>query len=50
MDIATGLVDQDQAGGARAESWLAWVDGVSYEEDALSLELLKSVVEGVKRT
>ncbi|TFK27694.1 hypothetical protein FA15DRAFT_666153 [Coprinopsis marcescibilis] len=49
MDIATGLLDHEQAGGARANTWLKWSsDSVGYEQDAFSQEWLQAVMEGIK--
>ncbi|KAH6913079.1 Mss4-like protein [Coprinopsis sp. MPI-PUGE-AT-0042] len=51
MDIATGLVDEGQAGGVRAESWFKWGaltdDGNAYEEDCTSQVLVKALKEGI---
>lgn len=48
MDIATGLVDQEDGGGARAEGWLVWEHDVSYKEDANSKQVLKMLEDGLK--
>jgi len=46
VDIATGLVDQDKAGGVRAESWFAWETKVEYPELAVGKGAAKALQEG----
>lgn len=52
MDIATGLVDEDRAGGVRAETWFKWPplpdDGRAYEEDSTSKALVDAIRAGVR--
>jgi len=47
LDVATALVDQDAAGGVRAESWLSWYPQVMATEFAISKEIADLLVEGV---
>ncbi|KAJ3518965.1 hypothetical protein NMY22_g13419 [Coprinellus aureogranulatus] len=49
MDVAAGLIGQDAAGGARAESWFAWeVREPSFAEYALSKETARALKDGWK--
>jgi hypothetical protein len=52
MDISTGLVDEIQAGGARAESWFKWSsipeDGRAYEADSTCKALVEALKAGIK--
>lgn len=49
MDVAAGLIDQDAAGGARAESWIAWEGREpGFAEYALSKETAKVLKDGWK--
>ncbi|EAU84221.2 DUF636 domain-containing protein [Coprinopsis cinerea okayama7 len=50
MDVSVGLVDQAAAGGARAESWLAWYDQLIHKEFALSQETVKALEQGLADT
>lgn len=48
IDVSVGVLDQ--AEGARAEGWLDWwTERVSFEELALSKDLVASLGEGLKR-
>lgn len=48
MDVATALIDQTAAGGARAESWISWYNRLIYKDSALSGEIANALEEGVK--
>ena len=48
MDVATALIDEVAAGGARAESWLSWYPRVIFPEFALSKATAEMLMEGVK--
>jgi hypothetical protein len=47
-DVAVALVDQIAAGGARAESWLAWYPAVIHKEFSLSSEVAQALANAVE--
>lgn len=49
MDVAAGLIDEEAAGGVRAESWFAWdVREPGFAEYALSKETARALKDGWK--
>ncbi|ORX96637.1 Mss4-like protein [Clohesyomyces aquaticus] len=49
VDVAAGLVDEEVAGGVRAEEGLEWSAQVGYTEDCGWREAVKGVQEGIGR-
>ncbi|TFK27695.1 hypothetical protein FA15DRAFT_701697 [Coprinopsis marcescibilis] len=48
MDIATGLLDQEQSGGVLGNDWFKWSEkGVGYREDEVIPEFLDAITKGV---